>query len=103
MALVAAVSNRALDIAFTARCPGCGTEGPPICERCRPALDARLEQPGGISIGLPSETPPTILQLEWCAPFNGVIRRALHQLKYEGETRLAAPLGAAIARRWGRV
>jgi len=70
---------------------------------CLPALDARLDQPPGIAIGLPSDVPPTILQLDWCAPFGGLVRRALHQLKYGGETRLAVPLGEAIARRWARV
>lgn len=97
------LANRLLDLAFPARCPGCGAEGRPICERCLPALDARLEQPAGTSIGLPSDVPPPILQLEWCAPFGGVVRDALHQLKYGGETRLATPLGAAVARRWARV
>jgi len=97
-----AIPNRLLDLAFPARCPGCGREGAPICAACLPALDARLEQPPGIPIGLPSDLPPAILQLEWCAPFGGLVRRALHQLKYGGETRLAGPLGAAIARRWAR-
>jgi ComF family protein len=94
--------GRLLDLAFPARCPGCGREGPPICARCLPALDARLDRPAGIAIGLPSDVPPLILQLEWCAPFGGLVRRALHQLKYGGETRLAGPLGAAVARRWSR-
>jgi ComF family protein len=95
--------SRLLDLAFPARCPGCGREGDPICQACLPALDARLDQPAGIPIGLPSDVPPPILQLEWCASFGGVVRKALHQLKYGGETRLARPLGAAIARRWARV
>jgi ComF family protein len=43
-----------------------------------------------------------LLQLEWCAPFTGVTRRALHALKYDGQRRLALPLGAAVARRWAR-
>jgi ComF family protein len=98
-----AVPSRILDLAFPARCPGCGREGAPICAACLPALDARLDQPAGIPIGLPSDIPPTILQLDWCAPFGGLVRRALHQLKYGGETRLAVPLGEAIARRWARV
>jgi ComF family protein len=55
-----------------------------------------------VPIGLPSDVPPPLLQLEWCAPFGGLVRRALHELKYGGETRLAGPLGLAIARRWGR-
>jgi ComF family protein len=56
-----------------------------------------------VSIGLPSDVPAPLLQLEWCAPFGGLVRRALHELKYGGETRLAVPLGEAIARRWHRV
>ena len=97
-----ACRGRVLDLAFPAVCPGCRREGPPICDRCLPALDARLEQAAGVPIGLPSEVPPPLLQLEWCAPFGGVVRRALHQLKYGGETRLARPLGEAVARRWRR-
>jgi ComF family protein len=100
---LAALGTRVLDLALPARCPGCGAEGPPICAACLPALDARLELPAGIAIGLPSDVPPPLLQLEWCAPFTGLIRNALHELKYAGEKRLATPLGAAIARRWRRV
>ena len=103
MSSVAPIPGRLLDLALPARCPGCGREGPPICDRCAPALDARLELAGGVAIGLPSDVPAPLLQLEWCAPFSGLVRRALHELKYGGETRLAAPLGEAIARRWGRV
>jgi ComF family protein len=103
MPSLGAVAGRALDLAFPARCPGCGAEGPPICAVCLPALDARLELPAGVPIGLPSDVPPPLLQLEWCAPFTGVVRTALHELKYSGEQRLATPLGEAIARRWRRV
>ncbi len=103
MSSLATLAARVLDLALPARCPGCGTEGPPICAACLPALDARLEVPAGIAIGLPSDVPPPLLQLEWCAPFTGLIRNALHELKYAGEKRLAVPLGAAIARRWRRV
>ncbi|HEX5014294.1 MAG TPA: ComF family protein [Candidatus Limnocylindrales bacterium] len=103
MTLLRSVTGRAMDLAFPARCPGCGAEGPPICVACLPALDARLELPAGVPIGLPSDVPPPLLQLEWCAPFTGLVRRALHELKYSGEQRLARPLGEAIARRWLRV
>ena len=101
--MVASVPARLLDLAFPARCPGCGREGEPICAACARALDARLELPAGVPIGLPSDSPAPILQLEWCAAFSGVVRHALHELKYGGETRLATPLGRAIARRWRRV
>jgi ComF family protein len=99
---VLGAGSRILDLALPARCPGCGREGSPICAACLPLLDARLDLPAGVPIGLPSDVPPPLLQLEWCSPFAGLVRRALHELKYAGEKRLALPLGAAIARRWRR-
>ena len=102
MRIASATPAGLLDVAFPAVCPGCGREGAPICDACRPALDVRLERPAGVPIGLPSDLPAPLLQLEWCAPFSGVVRRALHELKYGGETRLSGPLGAAVARRWAR-
>ncbi len=103
MATVDRIAGAVLDLAFPATCSGCGREGPPLCERCRPALDARLALPGGTPIGLPADIPAPLLQLEWCAPFVGPVRAALHDLKYAGERRLAEPLGVAVARRWARV
>ena len=96
-------ASAALDLAFPAVCAGCGREGQPLCATCLPALDARLDSRGGTPIGLPADLPAPLLQLEWCAPFTGPVRAALHQLKYAGERRLAEPLGEAIARRWQRV
>ena len=100
---LASLASAALDMAFPAACAGCGREGEPLCAMCRLALDARLELRGGTPIGLPADLPFPLLQLEWCAPFAGPVRAALHQLKYAGERRLARPLGEAIARRWARV
>ena len=73
-----------------------------MCPDCLPALDVRLTAEPGVPIGLPADIPAPLLQLEWCAPFTGVTRRALHGLKYGGERRLAPPMGAAVARRWTR-
>ena len=103
MASVGRLSSAILDVAFPAACSGCGREGPPLCADCRPALDARLDLPGGTPIGLPADLPAPLLQMEWCAPFAGPVRAALHDLKYAGERRLAEPLGAAVGRRWARV
>jgi predicted amidophosphoribosyltransferase len=97
------IASAALDLALPAMCAGCGREGEPLCPACRPALDARLDLPAGTPLGLPADIPPPLLQLEWCAPFAGPVRHALHQLKYTGERRLAVPLGIAVARRWARV
>lgn len=51
-------------------------------------------------MGLPAGIPEPLVQLEWCAPFEGLVRTALHALKYGGERRLAWVLGEAIAERW---
>lgn len=100
---LAAAASTALDLAFPAACSGCGVEGEPLCPSCLPALDARFELPGGTPMGLPADLPEPLLQLEWCAPFAGPVRAALHDLKYSGERRLDRPLGQAVARRWRRV
>ena len=95
-----AVATFLLDTALPPSCAGCSDEGEPLCARCRRALEGRLGLPAGVPIGLPAATPTPLAQLEWCAPFSGAGRMALHQLKYAGERRLTAPLGAAIATRW---
>src|SRR5260221_7871428 len=100
---VSAATSQALDLALPASCSGCRREGEALCPSCARALDARLELPGGMPIGMPVDLPAPLLQLEWCAPFAGPIRAALHDLKYSGERRLARPLGLAVARRWRRV
>jgi len=51
---------------------------------------------------MPVDLPAPLVQLDWCAPYAGIVRRAVHALKYGGERRLAGPLGEAIARRWAR-
>jgi ComF family protein len=94
--------TRLLDLALPAACAGCGVEGPPLCPVCRPAVDVRLALPPGTPLGLSAGPPDPLVQLEWCAPFAGVVRLALHALKYAGEQRLAMPLGAALAARWRR-
>jgi ComF family protein len=92
--------GRLLDLALPASCAGCGREGDILCVMCRPALRARTGRSAGTPIGLPSETPVPLLQLEWCAPFSGPVRRLLHVLKYAGELRAVEPLADVIAERW---
>jgi len=95
-----AIANRLLDLALPASCAGCHREGRPLCGTCRPSLDVRLNRPPGTPLGLPSDVPAPLLQLEWCAPYEGAVRHALRQLKYGGERRLIGPLGQALAARW---
>jgi ComF family protein len=94
------LASALLDIALPAACAGCSAEGATLCPDCRRALDLRLVLPSGVPIGLPSALPAPLAQLEWCAPFSGTVRAALHQLKYSGERRLARPLGTSLAARW---
>lgn len=103
IALVRGATARALDLAFPGTCVGCGRDGLPLCAACAPALDARLGEPPGTPIGMPADIPAPLLQVDWCAPFRGTVRRALHAIKYGAEQRLADPLGAALARRWAMV
>ncbi|MFL5675477.1 MAG: ComF family protein [Chloroflexota bacterium] len=103
MAVLRRLVTGALDLALPTSCSGCAREGQPLCPSCLPALDSRLGLPGGTPIGLPADIPTPLLQLDWCAPFAGPVRSALHDLKYAGERRLAEPLGAAVAARWGRI
>jgi len=98
--LARSAGGRLLDLAFPAHCAGCGAEGLPICGRCRPGLFDHLDRPGGTLLGLPADVPAPLVQLEWCAPFEGVVRGSLHALKYAGERRLAPILGDALAQRW---
>ena len=103
MAALRRLATGLLDLALPATCAGCGREGAPLCADCLPALNSRLGLPAGTPIGLPADIPAPLLQLEWCAPYAGAVRGALHELKYGGEQRLAVPLGIAVARRWARV
>lgn len=92
--------NRLLDLALPASCAGCRREGSAVCDACRPALMVRLNRPAGTPLGLPSDVPAPLLQLEWCAPYTGTVRHALRDLKYGGERRLLGPLAEAMAARW---
>jgi ComF family protein len=92
--------GRLLDLALPAACAGCGSEGSALCRMCLPAVRSRAAVQPGTPLGLGEGPPHPLLQLEWCSPFAGTTRRALHALKYAGEQRLAVPLGEAVAERW---
>ena len=94
--------TRLLDLALPPVCAGCGREGDPICPACLPGVGSRATLPGGTPLGLADGPPDPLLQLEWCSPFAATTRRALHALKYDGERRLARPLGEIVAARWRR-
>ena len=94
--------QKVLDLLLPPTCPGCGLEGEALCPKCRAHMARRLDEPAGVPIGLPSSMPPGIVQLEWCASFNGPARASVHALKYDGERRLVKPLSELMAARWRR-
>ena len=100
-ARAASLGGALLDLALPACCAGCQAEGTALCQRCRRSLYRRQALPPGVPLGLPAAMPAPLAQLEWCAPFSGPVRAALHRLKYSGERRLATPLAVAMAARWG--
>jgi ComF family protein len=73
-----------------------------VCDPCRRSLMRRVGEPAGVPLGLPSRQPSGIVQLEWCAAYNGPARACLHALKYDGERRVVAPLATIMAERWPR-
>ena len=99
-AAVTTVAQRLLDLVLPPACAGCGADGAVLCDACATELDARLHVPPGVAVGLPSEVPLPLVAHEWCVPYAGLGRAAIHALKYGGERRLAEPLGRALARRW---
>jgi ComF family protein len=65
-------------------------------------MGRRLEEPAGIPLGLATNQPPGIIQLEWCCAYTGPARACVHALKYDGELRLIEPLAELMAARWRR-
>jgi len=94
---------RLIDILLPPICPGCGVEGLAPCARCAAQIARRLDEPAGTPVGLIGATPAGLVQIEWLAAFTGPARDSVHALKYDGERRLARPLGRLMARRWHAV
>lgn len=100
------IAERVLDLIFPPRCPGCDRSGSIMCASC-------IEQcvPVGASIclrcgiALPASGlcrkckfyPPGLSGLRAACVYQGVLRSCIHALKYEGNKRLAGPLGLLLA------
>ena len=100
-----------LNLLFPAHCVGCRRLGSWYCDDClrgvtfvEPLLCVRCGKPG-ISAGVCARcrtSPPGIDHIRSVAYFDGVLRRAIHKLKYQGCTVLAEPLGGLLAEYWVR-
>jgi len=85
------LNSIALDLLFPKRCVGCGREGEFICDWCRHSIERILPpicprcgrpQPGGVLCPSCITWPAAIDGIRSPFCFNGVIREAVHQLKY---------------------
>jgi len=97
--------NWLLDLLFPRRCCGCGRRGAWICDECRAAIlplpEARCRR-----CATPLRSVATCSACWRDAPefasiacgflFDGPMRRAVHQLKYDRARHLAAPLAEAL-------
>jgi ComF family protein len=116
-------AQAALDLVFPACCPvcaaalgerrrdplcgGCWTAiprlGPPCCPRCG-APDARLDVPAGAGADACPRCwlePPAWDWARAGARYEGVVRDAIHALKFAGRPALARPLAALLVEQWG--
>lgn len=81
-------ATTALDLLFPPHCAGCDRVGSLLCPRCL----ARIVR-------------PPARRLEWfddvavCAEYQEPISTAIHAFKYDGQVRLAEPLGALLLSR----
>ncbi|MFC2066806.1 double zinc ribbon domain-containing protein [Chloroflexota bacterium] len=95
----------ALDLLFPEWCVGCGKEGDFICHSCRQSLP-QITPPVCQTCGRPqSSEAPCPSCVSWHADidairspfrFDGVIREAIHQLKYRNLRALAASLAELL-------
>jgi len=100
-----------LDLVYPPRCPGCGRMGVAFCERCRARVEL-IAPPVCRRCGcaLPREglcdrcraLPSSLDGIVAVAVFADPLRQAIHALKYENNTALAAPLGSMMAELWRR-
>jgi len=98
---LAKIKGIALDLLFPRWCVGCGKEGDFICSACRlslPRITPPLcphcgkPQPSGILCPSCVSRQAKIDGIRSPFQFDGVIRQAIHQLKYQNLRALAQPL-----------
>jgi competence protein ComFC len=99
------LKGMALDILFPQYCVGCGHEGDFLCQSCRQKLP-QITPPICPKCGQPQSSGMLCPDcISWSAHidgirspfrFDGVIRQAIHQLKYKNLRALATPLAGLL-------
>ena len=102
---MAGLRRAALDLVFPRWCLGCGREGGYICGTCRPALPsiappvcARCGRPISVEMAC-SACPEGEMSIDGIRSpflFEGVVRRAIHELKYNNLRDLASTLAGML-------
>lgn len=100
------ITQQLLDIVFPPRCAGCQSSGAVLCATCRATFRAanlqfcrQCGRPLPVT-GLCQHCrpyQPTLSGLLAVSSYQGVLRSCIHALKYDGNTRLAEPLGEVLA------
>jgi ComF family protein len=114
------LTNSIVDLFFPPHCVGCHRLGSWLCERCIDQIET-IHSPICLRCGRPvdsqvgaiasdeshrprcghcGEMPTELDALRSFAYFGGLLREAIHQLKYDGVTVLAGPLGQLMALAW---
>ncbi len=95
---------------FPSKCVGCGAAGHVLCPTCLEHAAtfvsprcSRCDSPLGAPDAHLCSLPPSLDMLRVVGPHTGILRRAVHALKYEGRTDTADPLGLLLAARWTHV
>ena len=95
--------DRLLNFFFPRYCLGCGREGAYFCQRCRRDLPFQLppfcSKCGKSLDHHPScdDITPELTALHSVFRFEGVIKKAVHQFKYNNLRDLAGPLGGYLS------
>jgi ComF family protein len=97
----------ALDLLFPPRCLGCGRRGRWLCPACESSLpripSARCRRCATPLVGVSIcarcwQDPPKFEAVTTAFLFDGVVREAIHRLKYQRARHLAEPLVGAFLR-----
>ena len=102
---VVKLKRMALDLLFPPRCVGCGKEGDFLCRSCRRALPGIVPPlcprcgkpyPGGTLCPACIDWQTELDGIRSPFRFDGVMRQAIHQLKYRNLRALAMPLAMLL-------